>query len=88
MMYIKSLYKGLKMQTAIKKWGNSLAIRIPNHILKALALKEESVLDIALQNNKIILEKKQDLQSLCQEITQDNLNIFTEWDDTSVGKEW
>lgn len=87
-MYIKSLYKGLKMQTAIKKWGNSLAIRIPNHILKALALKEESVLDIALQNNKIILEKKQDLQSLCQEITQDNLNIFTEWDDTSVGKEW
>lgn len=88
MMHIKSLYKGLKMQTAIKKWGNSLAIRIPNHILKALAPEEESVLDIALQNNKIVLEKKQDLQSLCQEITQDNLNIFTERDDTSVGKEW
>lgn len=88
MMYIKSLYKGLKMQTAIKKWGNSLAIRIPNHILKALALEEESVLDIALQNNKIVLKKKQDLQSLCQEITQDNLNIFIEWGKSSMGKEF
>ncbi|WP_300220664.1 hypothetical protein [uncultured Helicobacter sp.] len=46
------------------------------------------MLDITLQNNKIVLEKKQDLQSLCQEITQDNLNIFIEWGKSSMGKEF
>lgn len=76
------------MQTAIKKWGNSLAIRIPNPILKSLKLEEESVLDIVLQDNKIILEKKQDLYALCEAITEDNLNIDSQWDDVSVGKEW
>lgn len=76
------------MQTAIKKWGNSLAIRIPNPILKSLKLEEESVLEIVLQDNKIILEKKQDLYSLCEAITEENLNIDSQWDDTSIGKEW
>lgn len=76
------------MQTAIKKWGNSLAIRIPNPILKSLKLEEESILDIVLQDDKIILEKKQDLYSLCDAITEDNLNIDSQWDDASVGKEW
>lgn len=76
------------MQTAIKKWGNSLAIRIPNPILKSLKLEEESVLEIVLQDDKIILEKKQDLYSLCEAITEENLNIDSQWDDTSIGKEW
>lgn len=76
------------MQTAIKKWGNSLAIRIPNHILKSLKLEEESILNIALQDDKIILEKKQDLYSLCEAITENNLNIDSQWDDASIAKEW
>lgn len=76
------------MQTAIKKWGNSLAIRIPNPILKSLKLEEESVLEIVLQDDKIILEKKQDIYSLCEAITEENLNIDSQWDDTSIGKEW
>lgn len=76
------------MQTAIKKWGNSLAIRIPNPILKSLKLEEESVLEIVLQDDKIILEKKQDLYSLCEAITEENLNIDSQWDDTPIGKEW
>lgn len=76
------------MQTAIKKWGNSLAIRIPNPILKSLKLEEESILDIVLQGDKIILEKKQDLYSLCEAITEENLNIVSEWDDIPKGKEW
>lgn len=76
------------MQTAIKKWGNSLAIRIPNPILKSLKLEKESILDIVLQGDKIILEKKQDLYSLCEAITEENLNIVSEWDDIPKGKEW
>lgn len=66
------------MQTSIKKWGNSLAIRIPSNISKTLNLKD----------NKIILDKKQDLASLCQNIDKNNLNIDSQWGDNAVGKEW
>lgn len=76
------------MQTSIKKWGNSLAIRIPSNISKTLNLKEESIIDINLKDNKIILEKKQDLASLCQNIDENNLNIDSQWKDNTVGKEW
>lgn len=76
------------MQTSIKKWGNSLAIRIPSNISKALNLKEESIIDINLRDNKIILEKKQDLALLCQNIDENNLNIDSQWGDNAVGKEW
>lgn len=76
------------MQTSIKKWGNSLAIRIPSNISKTLNLKEESIIDINLKDNKIILEKKQDLASLCQNIDDNNLNIDSQWGDNAVGKEW
>lgn len=76
------------MQTAIKKWGNSLAIRIPSNISKTLNLKEESIIDINLKDNKIILEKKQNLASLCQNIDENNLNIDSQWGDNAVGKEW
>lgn len=72
------------MQTAIKKWGNSLAIRIPSSISKTLNLKEENIIDINLKDNQIILEKKLDLISLCQNIDESNLNIDSQWE----GKEW
>lgn len=76
------------MQPVIKKWGNSFAIRIPNHILQSLQIKEESILEITLEQNKIILEKKQDLATLCQEITVNNLHSDLEWEDIPKGKEW
>lgn len=76
------------MQTTIKKWGNSLAICIPSSILKTLNLKEENIIDINLKDNQIILEKKLDLISLCQNIDESNLNINSQWEDSAIGKEW
>lgn len=37
---------------------------------------------------KNTFKKRQALQELCQEITHDNLNIFIEWDKSSMGKEF
>lgn len=71
-----------------QKWGKSPTIRISSNISKPLNLKEESIIDINLKDNKIILEKKQDLVSLCQNIDISNLNIDSQWGDNAVGKEW
>lgn len=54
---------------------------------KAFALKETNTPKITPQD-KDTFKKRQTLQELCQEITQDNLNIFIEWDKSSMRKEF
>lgn len=34
----------MKMTTQVRKWGNSLAIRIPSHIAEMLSIKQGSEL--------------------------------------------
>lgn len=74
------------MQTAVEKWGDSLAIKIPQKIAKNLNLKNNSMLNLQEIDGKIILEKKQDLSSLCSKITKENLN--TQCESIIYGKEW
>jgi antitoxin component of MazEF toxin-antitoxin module len=50
-MYKQSIYLfwRIKMEAVVKKWGNSLGIRIPNLIVRELSLKDGSFVDMALQ---------------------------------------
>lgn len=76
------------MEARLSKWGNSLAIRIPNYILKKLNLVENSSMNIDVVAGKIVLSKQKNrLETLCSAITKENLNIDDSFDDTK-GKEW
>lgn len=44
-------------QVAIKAWGNSQGIRIPKSVLDRLKLQVSDVLDIAVENDAIVLRK-------------------------------
>lgn len=74
------------MQTNVKKWGNSLAIRLPNAVVENLNLSDNNTLEIKLDKNKIILSKKDKLKSLLNDINESNLHS----DDFELvrGKEW
>lgn len=74
------------MQTMLKKWGNSLAIRIPNHLVERLQISQDSILEIDEIDGKLIIQKPKDLQILCNQITPNNLNIDTQ--ENPQGKEW
>lgn len=74
------------MQTAVKKFGNSLAICIPNSIAENLNLSNNTKLDIKMQKGKIILTKKEKLTELCKKINDKNLNIDEPYQ--ARGKEW
>lgn len=78
--------QGDKMQTNVKKWGNSLAIRLPNAVVENLNLSDNNTLEIKLNKNKIILSKKDKLKSLLNDINESNLHS----DDFELvrGKEW
>lgn len=44
------------MRGAIKKWGNSAAIRLPAPLLKSLRLNIEDRIDMRLENGCIVLQ--------------------------------
>lgn len=43
------------METQVKKWGNSLGIRIPMNMAKELKIVDGSIIDIDEEKGKIII---------------------------------
>lgn len=63
------------MQIAIKKWGNSLGIRIPQNILNSLHLKENQSLNIKVENGNILIKPiTRELENLLSQITPKNIH--------------
>ncbi|MDR0313030.1 MAG: AbrB/MazE/SpoVT family DNA-binding domain-containing protein [Treponema sp.] len=76
------------MEAVVKKWGNSLGIRIPNLIVRELSLEDGSPLDINNNGNEIIVRpvKKSRLLEMLAKINEEN--IHSEVETTGpVGKE-
>jgi antitoxin MazE len=45
------------MQTTIRKWGNSLAVRLPQHVVEALAVSEGSELTMKVDEGQLIVKR-------------------------------
>jgi len=45
------------MKTTVNKWGNSLAVRIPQALAEVLGLREGTTVDINAGENRLIIEK-------------------------------
>lgn len=78
------------MRLTIKKWGNSVGVRIPAAILTELQLRADSLVDIQTENGKIIIEPIETEQSLAQllaGITEDNLHQEIDMGEP-MGNEW
>jgi antitoxin MazE len=75
------------METIIKKWGNSLGVRIPNLIAKELSLTDGSIVEIENSGNEIIIKQKNDLLAeMLNLINKDNIHEEIELS-SPVGKE-
>ena len=44
----------------VNKWGNSLGIRLPGEFADIIDLKEKSIVEIAIEGNKLIITKVRD----------------------------
>jgi antitoxin MazE len=66
------------MKTRIQKWGNSLALRIPKSFALETGLDQDTVVDVALVNGKLVvtplLTPALSLEALLAGITDDNLH--------------
>ena len=78
------------MQTKIKKWGNSLALRIPKLFASDANLKQNKLVELSIDKGSIIItpisEKEYSLEKLLKGISKSNLH--GEYDTGApVGKE-
>lgn len=78
------------MQSRVQKWGNSLALRIPKSFAVEIGLTNETMVEIALVEGKLVVTPLRiptyALDALLAAVTPDNLH--TEQDSGSAqGKE-
>jgi len=66
------------MQTKIKKWGNSLALRIPKTFALSAKLKQDELVDLSIDKEKIVItligDKEYSLGELLKGISESNLH--------------
>ena len=77
------------MTTKVKKWGNSLAVRIPDEFAENLDLKDGSVVGFKQTKNEIIITKtkpKYTLEDMMKGITKKNRHKEYDWG-KPMGKE-
>ncbi len=54
----------MKIGVALRKWGNSVGLRIPAQILESLDLEENSQVTLEVRENRLIIEKDNPLPNL------------------------
>lgn len=56
--------RSMKIQVELKKWGNSLGLRIPYQIANNLKIAENSKVSLILEKDRLIVEKENPALSL------------------------
>ena len=66
------------MRTKIKKWGNSLALRIPKSFALNANLRQDELVDLSIDKERIIItligEKEYSLDELLERVSESNLH--------------
>lgn len=78
------------MRSHVKKWGNSLALRIPKLLADEVGLKENAPVDLSLHNGVLVAspvaKKEFTLEGLLELVTEENVHGEVETG-AAVGKE-
>ena len=74
------------MKTEFLKWGNSLALRVPSAFAKEVGASEGRRADMTVENGALVVKlakpkkrRRYLLETLIDEITEENRHAETEW---------
>ena len=78
------------MTVPIKKWGNSLALRIPKDIATTLSIEYNSKMELSIVDGALVLrpQKSSRLESLISQINSGNLHNEIETGESIGNEEW
>ncbi len=71
------------MRAQLKKWGNSLALRVPARLLAELDLSENSIVDLRVEDGRLIIAPvqrrkwKYSLEELLAGVSEENIHPET-----------
>jgi len=88
-MYIQ-VQKDKSMNVAVKKWGNSLAIRIPKDIVQSLSIENDSIVEMNIEKGVLVIvpKKQTELEYLVSRITAENLHKEVNTGKSTGHEEW
>ncbi len=70
------------METRVKKWGNSLALRIPKPLAAEVGIEDDSLVELSLVDGKLVIvpgiEPELKLADLLAQVTEENLHAAVE----------
>ena len=80
------------MKTRVKKWGNSLAIRIPKPLAVEVGLEDSSPIELSLMDGRLVItpvvEPELSLATLLAQVTEENLHGEVDTGPAVGGEVW
>jgi antitoxin MazE len=80
------------MHAQIKKWGNSLALRIPKSLAEQLDIQTDTDVEIAVEDGQLVVkllpQPKLTLEELLSQITAENMHEEVETGTAVGGEVW
>lgn len=79
------------MNVAIAKWGNSLALRLPRHVLEEAKLEEGSPVDLIVRDGAVVVtpvRKKFKLDALLAQMDESHKAAEVDWGEAQGEEDW
>ena len=80
------------MKTAVQRWGNSLALRIPSAYAAETRISEGTEVELTLKSGSLIIRpvqrERQSLNELLKRITPQNLHDSVDTGDSAGRESW
>jgi len=80
------------MKTRVKKWGNSLALRIPKSLAVEVGLEDSSPVELSLMDGRLVItpvvEPELSLATLLAQVTEENLHGEVDTGPAVGGEVW
>lgn len=80
------------METRVKMWGNSLALRIPRPLAEEVGLYEDSPVRLSVEEGRLIVlpidESRYTLEALLAQVTPENLHSEVDTGEPIGGESW
>jgi antitoxin MazE len=77
-MYTQCISKEVAVQTRIRKWGNSLGLRIPSAFAREAGVQAGSEVDLSIRNGDLVMRparrRRYRLKDLLRRITRKNVH--------------
>ena len=80
------------MNATVRKWGNSLALRIPGPLAKDVHLHQGSVVEVSVIDGKMVVKPKgrhkYSLSQLLKGVSKNNRHSEHDWGDVVGQESW